>query len=307
MGRAISAHPHRVASRRTTYNFGVEYGRKHRLHLYALPDDGPARRLGALDLDGGPMLHDFIATDDHLIFFVSPVRISVPRALTGIGGFSDLFRWRPRLGTEVIVVPIDDVAGAVRFRTDAFYQWHFANAFARGGELVVDYVRYPDFASFGEIGAFAGGVPATPTVIAGRYHRAVIDPVARTLTSAELSDQGCEFPKVHPALEGAPHRHTWLALGDLDGVGRLDCETGAVAAHRLPAHQRASEPIFVPRAGAAAGDETDGHVLALCYDGRRDESFVAVYDGRDPAAGPVARVWLGFPVPITFHGTFVPA
>jgi len=306
VGRAFSAHPHRVASRRTTYNFGVDFGRHTRLRLYALPDAGPARELGALDLDGPPMLHDFIATDHHLIFFLSPVRVSVPRALTGLGGFADLFRWKPRLGTELIVVPIDDVAAAVRWRTDAFFQWHFANAFSRGGEVVVDYVRYPDFASFDDLGAMATATGATPALAAARYHRAVIDPVARTIRSTELLGEACEFPKVHPALEGAPHRHAWLALGDLDAIGRLDCETGAVVAHRLPAHQRASEPIFVPRAGAAAGDERDGHVLALCYDGRRDESFVAVYDGRAPADGPVARVWLGYAVPITFHGTWAP-
>ena len=61
----------------------------------------------------------------------------------------------------------------------------------------------------------------------------------------------------------------------------------------------------MPRAGAT--DEFDGHVLSLCYDGARDESFVAIYDGRDLAAGPTARVWLGYAVPITFHGIWVPA
>ncbi|HTJ41571.1 MAG TPA: carotenoid oxygenase family protein, partial [Kofleriaceae bacterium] len=97
----FSAHPHRSARRRTTYNFGLEVGRSMRLHLYALPDGGAAQHLGALALDGGPMLHDFIATDDHLIFFVSPVRVSVPRALFAIGGFEKFFSWKPELGTEV--------------------------------------------------------------------------------------------------------------------------------------------------------------------------------------------------------------
>src|SRR5207248_2482238 len=43
----FSAHPHRSARRRTTYNFGLEVGRHMKLHLYALPDDGAARRLAA--------------------------------------------------------------------------------------------------------------------------------------------------------------------------------------------------------------------------------------------------------------------
>lgn len=129
-----------------------------------------------------------------------------------------------------------------------------------------------------------------------------------TLRSEErLADESCEFPRVHPGVEGAAHRFAWITLGDLGGVGRLDVETGALAAHRLGPHQRGSEPIFVPRAGASPADEADGHVVVLCYDGARDESFVAVYDGRRVADGPVARVWLGYAVPITFHGIWVPA
>ena len=37
--------------------------------------------------------------------------------------------WKPELGTEVICVPIDRPSEPVRFTTEAFYQWHFTNAF----------------------------------------------------------------------------------------------------------------------------------------------------------------------------------
>ena len=93
----FSAHPHRVASRNAAYNFGLDFGRQTRLHLYELPDVGPARHLAAIELSGPPLLHDFIATDTHLVFFVSPVRVSVKHALLQLGGFVDLFRWQPSL------------------------------------------------------------------------------------------------------------------------------------------------------------------------------------------------------------------
>ncbi len=302
----FSAHPHRSARRRTTYNFGLQYGRRTKLHLYALPDDGPARRLTVLELAGGPMLHDFIVSDDHLIFFVPPTRLSVPNILFGRGGIEKMFQWRPELGTEVIVVPIDDPSAVVRFHTDAFYQWHFTNARSRGDEIVVEYVRYRDFSSFYDLGAPDLGGRDHDALASARYHRAVIDLTGKTLRSEERFAESCEFPRVHPAVEGAAHRYTWLTLGDLGGIGRLDAATGAMAEHRVGPHQRVSEPIFVPRAGAAPGDESDGHVLSLCYDGARDESFVAIYDGRRLADGPIARTWLGYAVPITFHGIWVP-
>jgi all-trans-8'-apo-beta-carotenal 15,15'-oxygenase len=304
----FSAHPHRSARRRTTYNFGLSFGRVTRIHVYALPDEGAARQLAAIDLPFGPMLHDFIATDEHLIFFVAPAKISIPRAFFNVGGFESFFTWRPELGTDVIVVPIDDPTRVVRFHTDAFWQWHFTNASSRGAEITVDYVRYPDFSSFAALARPDLGGTEHAALAAARYHRARIDLAAKRFTSEELlAGESCEFPRVHPAVEGAAHRYAWITLGDLDGIGRLDTATGALASHRLGPHQRTSEPIFVPRAGATPGDETDGHVLALSYDGARDESFVAVYDGRRVADGPVARVWLGYAVPITFHGTWVPS
>lgn len=298
----FSAHPHRVAARRAIYNFGLEYGRQTRLHVYELPDAAPARHLAAIPLPFAPMLHDFIATPSHLVFFLSPVKVSVPRILFGVGDFSDYFRWRPELGTEVICVPIDAPDQPVRFTVDAFYQWHFANAHSYGTELVVDYVRYPSFDSFTEI----GDLTRAPTALdEGRPHRAVIDLAARTLVDHPLSDHSAEFPTVAPRVTGARHAYTYLAVDGLAAVGKLDHATGALVAHALPATQRATEPVFVPRPGGTRED--DGWLLVLCHDGPSSRAFAAVYDAARVADGPLARAWFDHHVPITFHGVFAPS
>jgi len=286
---AFSAHPHRVESRKAIYNFGLSYGRVTKLHFYELPDAGPARKLGDLELAGPPMLHDFIATDSHLIFFVSPVRINIPRALLALGGFDQLARWKPEHGTEVICVPIDRPGEPVRFTVDAFYQWHFANAYALGGELVVDYVRYPTFDTFHDIGAYSRG-EVRSALGDGRYHRAQIDLAARTLVSEPLSDRACEFPTLAAGVHGSPQAVTYAVFDDLRAIGSID-RTGKVTAHALPSDQRATEPLYV-----------DGHLLALCH--AQDRAYVAVYDATRIPDGPVAKIWIDHHVPITFHGTF---
>ncbi|HEY5938599.1 MAG TPA: carotenoid oxygenase family protein, partial [Kofleriaceae bacterium] len=247
----FSAHPHRVASRHAIYNFGLEYGRKTKLHTYELPDHGPARRLGSIELDGAPMLHDFIATDTHLVFFLSPARVHIPRMLLQLGSFQDLFRWQPELGTEIICIPIDRPAEPIRFTTDAFYQWHFTNAFTRGGDLVIDYVRYPSFDSFYAIGDYLAG-KATPALSGGHAHRATISLADRTLRSEPVLDRDCEFPTIAPGREGTEHSLSYLALDELGAIGKLDHATGRVTSHELPASQRATEPLFVPRSGSTA-------------------------------------------------------
>ncbi len=279
----FSAHPHRVASRGASYNFGLEYGRRTRLHLYELPDVGAMRHLGAVELPGPPMLHDFIATDSHLVFFISPVRVHVPRMLLSIGDFHQLFRWQPQHGTEVLAVPIDRPTEAVRFTTDAFFQWHFANAFTRGTQLVIDYVRHPDFSSFSRFGERRED--------AGRYHRATLDLTAKTLRSEQLSDRMCEFPTVRPGDEGREHAITYSTFDDLHTIGTIDAR-GGVTGHTLADDERVTEPLY-----------TDGHVLALCH--TRDRAYVGVYDATRIPDGPIAKIWIDHHVPITFHGTFV--
>jgi all-trans-8'-apo-beta-carotenal 15,15'-oxygenase len=231
------------------------------------------------------------------VFFLSPVRVHVPRMLVQLGSFHELFRWKPELGTEVICVPIDRPTEPVRFTVDAFYQWHFANAFTRGRELVVDYVRYPDFASFYELGA-----ARFDALGEGRAHRAVIDLDARTLRSEQIHDHACEFPTIAPGREGADHAYVYAALDNLGGIARLDTRSRALSTHALPSTQRATEPLFVPR--AAAQSETDGWLVALCHDDPTDRAFVAVYDAARIPDGPIARAWFDHQVPITFHGTF---
>jgi all-trans-8'-apo-beta-carotenal 15,15'-oxygenase len=299
----FSAHPHRVASRRAIYNFGLEYGRHTRLHMYELPDVGAARHLGAVDLPGPPMLHDFIAIDTHLVFFLSPVRVDVPRMMLQIGGFPDLFKYKPELGTEVICVPIDRPQDVVRFTVDAFYQWHFANAFTRGSEIVVDYVRYPDFSSFYAVGKLSDG-RAAKALSDSAAHRAVIDLERKTLRSEPVLTRACEFPTVAPGREGREHSMSYLALDELRGVGKL-YPRGTLVEHVLPETQRVTEPLFVPRANATAED--DGYLVALAHDGPTNRAFLVVYDAARLPDGPVARAWFDHQVPITFHGTYAPA
>jgi all-trans-8'-apo-beta-carotenal 15,15'-oxygenase len=299
VGTAMSAHPHRVAARATTYNFGVEYGRHTRLVVYALPDDGVATRLTEVPLPFAPMLHDFVATERHLVWFLSPSVVRVPRMLLQLGDFNSLFGWRPELGTQVIVVPIDDPARVVQFTVDAFYQWHFANAFERGDEVVVDYVRYPDFSSFSELARGASNTALSSGVL----HRAVITPATRRLRSEAILDGAVEFPRIHPAREGSPHAFTWLVSGDLNAV--IGIGPGGAWRWQGADDEAVSEAVFVPRRDDAGED--DGWLLTLVYAARRDVTGLAVLDARRLEEGPVARAWFDHGVPMTFHGSWLPA
>jgi carotenoid cleavage dioxygenase-like enzyme len=65
-----------------------------------------------------------------------------------------------------------------------------------------------------------------------------------------------------------------------------------------------SEPIVVARDQTDPDDETNVWVLIMCHDGPTDRSCVVILDGRDPEAGPVAKLWFDQTIPMTFHGAW---
>ncbi|MBM7117306.1 carotenoid oxygenase family protein [Archangium primigenium] len=311
VGPAFSAHPHPVVPRKASYNFGVRYGAVTWLDLYELPDDKPAvRHLGGLPLPGTVLVHDFIATANHLVFLVAPMRMNLFRTMMGRGSLSENFEWKPELGTEVIVVPIDRPSKAVRFQAEPFHAWHFGNGFEQGGRIYIDFVRYPDFRTNQWLAEQMKGWANTE--IDGTLHRATLDVKAGTLHCEQVSERRCEFPGVSPLRAGIRHRYVYLAghvgretwRGPQDAVIKVDMDTGAETVVRLGDEHHPSEPLFIPRPGGKAED--DGWLLIQGYDAAQDQSYIAVLDAKTPQSGPVARVVLEHVFPFTFHGTWVP-
>jgi all-trans-8'-apo-beta-carotenal 15,15'-oxygenase len=301
----FSAHPHRVAKRQATYNFGLRYGKDTFLDCYALPDVGRPTKVCSVPLAAPVMLHDFIATDRHLVFFVSPAKVVLWRFFLQLGSFTDLFAWDDKAGTEVIVVPIDHPNEVVRFEVDSFYQWHFANAFEQGDEIVVDYCRYPDFSSFSDLGSFSRGDP-TEAREQGHLHRTVIDLAHKRLTEDALDDSPTEFPKVAPRVEGAEHRFIYVAnaVGD-EALLKIDLHTGARQRFAFAPGVFPSEAVFVPHPEGGAEDR--GWLLSLLYDGREHTSRMAVFDAQRLDEGPVGEAHFDHAAPLTFHGVWRPA
>lgn len=298
---AFSAHPHRVHALKTTFNFGL---RGTTLDLYALPDDGVARCLGSVEAPWPCMVHDFIATERHLIFVIGPARLILWRALFAVGDLSQYFKWDPALGTQVIAVPLDDPSRATRIDVEPFWVWHFVNAFEDGDCVQVDLCRHHTF------GAFAAPSSAGPEHSQPEYWRYALDVQRGTFRGAALWTEPSEFPSVDPRRAGARQRFTFLQTfsdhARHPGVARIDVDSGVVDAWGAPLDHLGVEPVFV--AGQSPDrPEGEGWMLQMMCDPARDQSYLAVLDALHLGDGPLARVWLPEAVPMTFHGLFVPA
>ena len=288
IGPTFSAHPHRVGD--TTFNFGVHYGPKFSIDLYA-----NFRRIGKVPLPRPTIIHDFIATERHLIFFCPPVRLRLARLIAGIGSFDENLAWEPEHGTEVIVVPLADPKKPIRFDVPPFFQWHLVNAWEEEvNTLTVDFIPYDDFTTNDWFGRAPYDAPSlTP---ASRYARAHLDLAAKRMHVEELSHVSWEFPAIHPNDAGRKHEHTWL-LDMSQGLPPVLCRFDTSTRTR-----RVVPLDGMPGEAVVAGD----HVLSLVYDDARDASYVAVVDAARPEAGAVAKLWFDHSIPFLFHGVWAP-
>lgn len=307
---AWNAHPRRVASRHTVYQFGVRVAATVMLDVFALPAVGAPRLLTSLPLPGVMEVHDFFATDNHLVFVLPPLWCS-SLALLAKGSFVESLAWHAGQPTTLLVIPIDRPHEVRRIETEPFFFWHSVNAFERSGgrELVLDLIRYPDFAATKRaLDALSDGAPGAHR--AGRLWRGVVDLAGGVARWEERWAEPCEFAAVHRDVQGRAHTSTWLAAASRQSAGQwydrlacVDLERGA-AVHVDPgADCEVSEPALVARSAA----EDDVYVLALIGDRAVGASWVGVWDGRRPGDGPLARVWFADLLPAPLHGCWVGA
>jgi all-trans-8'-apo-beta-carotenal 15,15'-oxygenase len=311
--KVFSAHPHRVPARRASYNFGVRFGRKSLLDIIEMPDQGPARLLTSLPISPS-MVHDFMATDEYLIFLVPPMRLRVVRQLLGLGRFNHNFVWNQAQGTEVLVLPFADLDRPLRIETDAFFQFHFSNAYQKGRAIEFDVLHHPNFRAADDwFGSRVSGGTGAPHP--GRLHRGTIDLADKSVRFQAISDISCEFPRVSPLVDTREHQYVYAAAhssseasrgGLFDQLVKIDVRSGADTRAPLGGAERyASEPVFVPR--ALGGAEDDGWLLAHVYDARSHSTHLAAFDARAMEAGAVGRAHFDHPLPFTFHGGWLPA
>lgn len=308
----FSAHPHGVAKLNALFNIGVRYGPQTFLDFYGWPKGRSAELLTSVPLPFATMVHDFMATERHLIALVSPAKLLLHRALLLLRPIDKLFRWRPDLGTEVIVVSLDDPQNVTRFSVDPFWQWHFSNGFSDGDEVTVDFCKYDDLDTLWAVGDMIEGDAARPPKlkdVKGEFVRATIDVSRKTMTQRPLCDVRGEFPRIDPRRQGGHYRYAWMTAGDELGFAaeacvKVDTHTGEVRSGASSAAELPSEPVFVPRPAGSAED--DGWLLSLVYDGVTDTSHIAVADAEDPGR-LLARAHFDHHIPGTFHGNWLPA
>ncbi|MGD1859782.1 MAG: carotenoid oxygenase family protein [Leptolyngbyaceae cyanobacterium] len=306
-----SAHPKRHSQTGQIFNFGIVPGANATLNLYRSDRTGHIEKKESVPLNGIPLMHDFVLADRYLVFCVPPVRLNPLPAVLGFQSFSDALMWQPKHGTQLVVVDADTLEVISSEAVDPWYQWHFGKGFVnKDGDIVLEVVRYRDFATNQQLKEIASGQFKTPAE--GEFWRVCVNPQTAVVRSQTcLIEDHCEFPYVAEdqptvtaptflSMQSPEHDNT----GELfRAIARFDPDTEKVTVAAAGAEQYPSEPIYVSKRTSEAAS---GWVLSVVYDGAADHSEVWIYDSDRLTAGPICRLHLPTVVPHSFHGTWQP-
>jgi carotenoid cleavage dioxygenase-like enzyme len=271
---------------------------------------GAVTRFDRFEAPYASMVHDFIVTENHLLFPVLPLTGSMARAMAG----QPAYAWEPDKGAYVGVVKRKESAKGsaqdiVWFRGENCYVFHVMNAWEENNRIVADVMQFEEAPLF----PHPDGSPTDPAKARARLCRWSFDLSGNTdrFTQTYLDDLTGEFPRIDDRRAGMTSRHGWYActnsemsmFGALAGIVHVDGKGSRLGRYLLPPGDSISEPVFVERGKDAA--EGDGFLLAVVWRARENRSDLAVFNATDVEAGPVALVHLGHRVPDGFHGNWV--
>ena len=307
LGQTTTAHPHQDPHTGELVNVALRFGRRSQYQVYRQRAGGAREVIGSVPVDRPGYVHSFAISTDHVALAVYPFVVN-PLALVLSGRpFIENFRWKPELGTQIVLLDLRN--GAIRgpYRTDPFFAFHHINAFQADGELVLDVCAYGDAGVvdalyLDRLRANFGVPQAVPT----RYR---IDLDGGGVRAQPLAGETLELPRISYRRHNGREYGVAYGVGARDGAAddflnqivRVDVRTGETRTWHEPGCYP-GEPVFVEAPGAVAED--DGVVLSVVLDASAGRSFLLVLEGRSFTELARAQVPHRHPIPFGFHGQF---
>jgi carotenoid cleavage dioxygenase len=267
------------------------------LRLHVADASGELVRTVEIDLPAPVMIHDFVTTAEHVIFFDAPAVFD----FAGFAAGGPMVAWKPELGTRIGVMARDDGTDVRWFDIDPCYVFHFMNAWSDGAAITIDASRLARM----DIGLDSDDIPPDPD---GHLTRFTVDLDTGRASSERIGGLPGDFPRIDDRRTGLRNRFGYTATfsdrgsdgGLFDAVTKYDLVAGTETIRRFPGRV-SGEPVFAADPGGTAED--DGWILTFVGDDR--SSTLAVLDAHDLRV--VAEVEMARRVPFGFHGSWLPA
>lgn len=305
-GTTTTAHPHADPATGDLVNFALAFGRRSEYRVYRQRTGMRRELLAAVPAELPGYLHSFAITERHVVLMIFPLVVNPLSFVLRARPFIENYRWRPELGTRVVV--LDSTSGAVRVdaTTGPCFAFHHINAFEVGDELVIDLCTFPDASVIDAL--YLNRLRANGPVPVARPTRFTVAPATGEVRVRQLSVEPMELPRIaYAGHNGRSYRYAYGCGSDdagganfLDQLVKLDVDSGEALVWRA-AGCHPGEPVFVPAPDGAAEDA--GVVLSVVLDAVGTTSFLVALDAA--TFTELARAEIPHAVPFGFHGQFL--
>ena len=277
-------------------HFGVVDAQDNLVHYIDVPLPGPR------------LPHDMVFTENYAILNDLPL-FWAPEALAA-GKYAA--RFYPDIPSRFAVIPRRGQTSDIRwFEADPTYVLHWNNAYEDGDEIVVEgyFQQDPEPPSGGGTIYQRMFRFLDNDLMGPRLHRWRLNLTTGLTKEEPLTSTTSEFGMINQTHAGRPHRYSYSATSLpgwflFDGLVKHDSLTGAEERFSFGEGVFGSETAMAPRIGSQAED--DGYLVTITSDMNRDLSECLVFDAREPAGGPIARIRLPERVSSGTHSTWAP-
>jgi carotenoid cleavage dioxygenase-like enzyme len=304
-GALTTAHPHADPTTGSLVNYLLKFGRRSSYQVYR--QDGNGRRLiGSVPVEQPGYVHSFAITERYVVLVIFPLVVNPLSLLLPGKPFIENYRWRPELGTRIVV--IDSADGSIRgsYETEACFAFHHINAWDDGGTVVVDLCGYPDASVIDALYLDSlrdnRGLPLALPI------RLTVQLTNGRVSRETLADEPLELPNIdYSRRNGRPYRFAYgVGARDrsghnfLDQLVKIDTATGGTETWYQDGCYP-GEPVFV--ATPTAAEEDDGVLLSVVLDANSGRSFLLVLNAR--TCQELSRAHVPQAVPFGFHGKYL--
>ena len=270
---------------------------------------GVVTRFDRFDAPYASMVHDFIVTENHLLFPILPITGSMERAMRG----KPPYAWEPEKGAYVGVMKRNGSAkDLVWFRAESCYVFHVMNAWEEGNRIIADVMQFEEAPLF----THPDGSKTDPAEIA-RAATAAGPSTSPAIPTASRKPISTISPaNSRASTTAAPDRRTAMA-GTPAPIPICRCSARCPASCMSTARASGSAIICCPPATPFPSRCSSNAALmppratAGCYQRSgargRTAAISRCSTRRTSKSGPVALVHLGHRVPDGFHGNWVGA
>ena len=308
-GIHATAHPHHDPATDELLAYVTHFGPRSEYRLYAQRDRSHQRRIGSRRVAEPSYMHSFAMTERYLVLVAFPLVVNPLRLAMSGRPFIENYKWKPELGTRVLVFDRETGALASECEAEPRFAFHHVNAFERGSELVLDMAAYDDPTIVDSLYLDRVREESLSESDTARLLRYRVSPDTGSVVEEELSDEGLELPQIdYGERNGRPYRYLYGVSANRDGDApdfidqliKIDVESGEGQSWFEPGTYP-GEPVFVPSPEPDRGED-EGVLLSVVLDSRSATSFLLVLDAE--SLDELGRARVPHHIPFGFHGQY---